>query len=246
MKPVPLFLLIVSLLLLFRAIEGRAGRLADIEETVRTAPSHSGGWHPDDDDDYYDPLVGPFFYGRSYYPYPYYHRYRPQSEERMVTRTFSFSGGLHYLYDIDGDLEGYRGDVRVGTPVGKLGADFTRFREDLNPGHDYLNLYYLDYSFGFDLPEFSFDFGFGYSGLQGHKTYNGGNIFLAVEAWPLHPLGVDLMVKASTIHDSNVYDYRIGINLVYRRFGLRLGYRYLDFEGNNDIRGPEAGVTVRF
>jgi len=72
------------------------------------------------------------------------------------------------------------------------------------------------------------------------------NIFPRTQLSKNKPLGIDLMIRASTIHHSNVYDYRAGINLVYRFLGLRIGYRYIDFEGNNDIRGPEAGIRCWF
>ncbi len=228
----------------------RAGRLEEIETSVETSSSShhhkDDHYHYGDDTDDFD-WLGIFFQPRCYRQYPYYYT-EPGIDlsPDIPEKRFSLTGGAHYFYDTHGDLDGFRGELLFGTPFGKLGGDFTRFREDLKPGHDYLNLYYIDYRFGFDLPGFTFDVGGGYAGMTRDHSYDGGSVFLAAQVWPLDPLGIDVMLRGATINRSSVGDYRIGVSLVYRWGGIRIGYRYLNFEKSPDIYGPEFGIQFWF
>jgi|GEM_PF-2914052 len=240
----PFFCISIAMVLLIsgRTAPARAGRLEDIETEIRSSSSthdwsSSSAYSCRDYDDL--GFLDLLFQTRCYQPYPYYFT---ESSLDPPEKQFSVSGGFNYLYDTRGDLDGYQGELIVGTPIGKIGGDFTRFRENLKPGHDYLNLYYIDYRFGFDLPGFTLDLGGGYAGLTGDHSYGGASFFLATQIWPLNPLGIDLMLRGSSINNTSVGDYRIGVSLAYHWGGIRIGYRYLNFENSPDIHGPEFGV----
>lgn len=226
--------------------EAGAGRLDEIQETIeekkeKNKKKKSRNHHP---------LPSPrydlnwFPYSYSYLPRPYYqteYKYNQDIEER----DYSLVAGLHYFYDTEGDLEGLRGASRLRTPFGCLEGDFTRFREEIDSGHDYLNLFYVDYLFGFMTGQIIIEFGFGYTGLQGNYYQDGGNLAASLELLPGNPLAIDLGVKYSSIEGSDTTDFTIGVGLVYSLAELRLGYRYIRFEGP-DIKGPEFGLRFWF
>ena len=246
------FLSLFALTLCFFATgvgEAGAGRLEEIQETIEEKKEEkkkkrTGDYHPTPPSPDYD--FDWFPYSFVYLPHPYHQREDKYEYSRQVDeRNYSLVAGFHYFYDTEGDLEGFRGSARLRTPFGGLEGDFTRFREDIKPGHDYLNLFYLDYLFGFMTEQAIIEFGFGYTGLQGRYYQDGPNLAASLELLPGNPLVIDLGVKYSSIEGSETTDFRIGLGLVYHLAELRLGYRYIRFEGP-DISGPEFGLRFWF
>jgi hypothetical protein len=238
--------LIFAAIFLSSAVHAQESRLQSIEHTVHTAQP-SGGYHPDCDPDDF-PYFDPFFFSPVYYhPYPLIYLSPPIAavETPPPGPSIALLSGFHYLYDIEGDLDGFRGTLKLRTPIGSFDGDFTRFRERLESGHYYLNLYYLDYLFALTLDPAVLEFGFGLTGLQGVYSQDGGNLSCSLQVAPLNPLILDAAARYSNVHDSPITDLSAGVGAIYRFLELRVGYRYIFFEGP-DIRGPEFSVRLWF
>ena len=160
---------------------------------------------------------------------------------------WSIYSAFSYLYDVGGDLDGFGLAARARTPVGTVHADFTRFRERVAGGNDYLNLYYLSYSISSYIEDRAIiDIGLGYAGLWGEKSYDGGGIHVAGEFLLFDPLLLDISLRYSKIHGTAFGDYRAGMLLNLGGAAFRVGYRYIQIESAPDIRGPEASFGIRF
>jgi len=139
MKTHPIFALLamtVAAGMIFSDSPGQESRLQAIEHTVHTAQP-SGGYHPVCDPDDAGPF-DPFFFSPVYYhPYPFVYLYPPAAavETPPPGPSIALLSGFHYLYDIEGDLDGFRGTLKLRTPIGSFDGDFTRFRERLASGH---------------------------------------------------------------------------------------------------------------
>lgn len=238
--------LLITVLLWLPASPLPAQRLQEIEERLKDPPPPRSGL-----------IRAPF----SDIWFPPHYFYRPVHCSRRVDRPpaadlepaifeqpFSLSGGFHYLYDTKGNLEGWRGEISVGTPFGKLSSDFTRFREELPPpgSRDYLNLYYADYRVGLYGPEWSLELGGGYTGIYRDENWHGGNFVVAMETRPLRYLAIDAEFRSSMIRGSHISDLKGGVSLAYHWGAVRLGWRYLNLEFGPRINGPEIGFTLRF
>ncbi len=232
-----------------------AGRLREIEEEVaRDSDSkRKGGYYPF----YGDPgrPSGRFLYSDSGLnlafgtPSPaadYYTLLDSFPGVAGLDGSWNISASFNYLYDVQGDLEGYGMESRVRTPYGTLHGDFVRFREETDSGYDYLNLYYLSYSVSVYLSNAIIDIGFGYAGLKGRDYHNGGGLYIGGEFLLFDPVVLDANLRYSSIRSTNVGDFRAGLVFNFSGVMFRAGYRYLQFEGAPDIRGPEAGVGIRF
>jgi hypothetical protein len=228
------------------ALPAQESRLQAIEKAVRTS-APSGGYHPSCD--YDRPRRSDFFNYPPcyYYPYPYLSFFPPPSETETppADPSLSLLSGFHYLYDIDGDLDGFRGTLKLRTPIGSLEGDFTRFRERLDSGHYYLNLYYVDYLFAVTVDPAVLEFGFGLTGLQGDYAHSGGNFSATLQVAPLNPLILEAAARYSEVNESPITDLSAGVGVLVRFLEFRLDYRYLIFEGP-DIRGPEFSVRFWF
>jgi hypothetical protein len=239
-------LMVSAALFLPPALRAQESRLQAIEETVHTAQP-SGGYHPSCD--YDRPRRSDFFNYPPcyYYPYPYISFFPPPSETEtpLSAPELSLLSGFHYLYDIDGDLDGFRGTLKLRTPIGSLEGDFTRFRERLDSGHYYLNLYYVDYLLAFTADPVVLEMGFGLTGLQGEYVHSGGNISATLQVAPLNPLILEASARYSEVNTSPITDLSAGVGVLVRSLEFRIDYRYLIFEGP-DIRGPEFSVRFWF
>ncbi len=233
-----------------------AGRLDKIEKEVKKKPvsKKKGGYHPIssrssrcESRDYWPP----------YSTFNLIFGIPPYVSESSTSGDYSgsdisfkgrwnISAGLNYFYDLKGDLDGYGLSTRFRTPVGTFDGDITRFRERVETGHDYLNLYYLDYCLSFYLPDVTVDVGAGYSGIWGGKNYDGYGLLLAGEASIFDPILMNLDIRYSSIHGTGVGDYRAGFGLLFLGAELRARYRYVQFENAPDIHGPEVSIGVRF
>lgn len=242
----PLAVLYLAAVSLAPSLRAQESRLQAIEQAVHTSPP-SGGYHPSCD--HYRPRDADFFRFSPcyYYPYPYVFFSPPLLDAEPVSASppFSLLSGFHYLYDIDGDLDGFRGTLKLRTPVGSLEGDFTRFRERLASGHHYLNLYYADYLFALTVDPAVLEFGFGLTGLQGEYAYSGGNISGSLQVAPLNPLILEASARYSEVNESPITDLAAGVGVIVGLVELRVDYRYLFFEGP-DIRGPEFSVRLWF
>jgi len=159
---------------------------------------------------------------------------------------WNISAGLNYFYDVKGDLDGYGFSSRLRTPLGTIDGDFTRFREKVEDGHDYLNLYYLNYCLSFYFPDLTVDVGAGYSGIWSGKNYKGYGLLIAGEVSIFDPILINVEARYSSINGTGVGDYRGGLGMVCLGGELRLRYRYIQFEQAPDIHGPEVSIGIRF
>jgi hypothetical protein len=172
---------------------------------------------------------------------------RPSSSNTLFpTGNWDIYAGLNYFYDVKGDLEGYGLSSRMRTPFGTLDLDATRFRERVEGGYDYLNLYYFDYCLSFRFPNLVVEVGAGYSGMWGRKSYSGAGFLLAGEASVFDPILVRADIRYSSIHGTEVGDYRVGLGVVFLCAELNVGYRYVQIENAPSLHGPEANIGIRF
>jgi|AntAceMinimDraft_9_1070365.scaffolds.fasta_scaffold21868_1 hypothetical protein len=227
-----------------------AGRLDQIEEEIKKDPEEkkTGGYHPIVSDssrretgDYWPPY-STFNLGVGIPPYSS----GSSGDDISLDGHCNISAGLNYFYDVKGDLDGYGLSTRFRTPFGTIDGDFTRFRERVENGHDYLNLYYIDYCLSFYIPNLTIDVGAGYSGIWSGKDYSGYGLLIAGEVSIFDPILINVEARYSSINGTGVGDYRGGLGLASLGGELRLRYRYIQFENAPDIHGPEVSIGIRF
>lgn len=252
-----MFLVLVTGISLYFSPYLPAGRLDQIEEEVNKDPEKkkTGGYHPISSDssrrksgDYWPP------YSTFNMPVgiPPYSSLGSSSSSGSSGNDISLDGqwnisaGLNYFYDVKGDLDGYGISTRFRTPLGTIDGDITRFRERVDDGHDYLNLYYLDYCLSFYFPNLTVDVGAGYSGIWSGKNYKGYGLLISGEVSTFDPILVNVDARYSSINGTGVGDYRVGLGLACLGGELCLHYRYIQFEQAPDIHGPEISIGIRF
>ncbi|MEA2016795.1 MAG: hypothetical protein U9O59_08915, partial [Actinomycetota bacterium] len=255
-KVLAFFLLLAGM---FLSVSPRlpAGRLDKIKKEVKKDPEEKkkGGYHPisthssrRESGDYWPPYstfnltVGIPPYASGYSSSGDYSR----DDIQLLEGRWNITAGLNYFYDLKGDLDGYGLSTRFRTPLGTIDGDITRFRERVETGHDYLNLYYLNYCLSFYLPDITIDVGAGYSGLWSGKNYDGYGFLIAGEVLIADPVLINVEARYSDIHGTGVGDYRAGFGLAFLGAELRARYRYIQFENAPDIHGPEVSIGVRF
>jgi len=233
-----------------------AGRLDQIEEEVKKDPEEKkeGGYYPIITDstrretgDYWPPY-STFNLGVGIPPYALGSSSSQGSSENDLAGKgrWNISAGVNYFYDVKGDLDGYGLSTRVRTPFGTVDGDITRFRERVEDGHDYLNLYYIDYCLSYYFPNLTFDVGAGYSGIWSGKNYGGYGMLISGEVSLFDPILIHVEARYSFINGTGVGDYRGGLGLVCLGGELRLRYRYIQFENAPDIHGPEVSIGIQF
>ena len=233
-----------------------AGRLDQIEKEVKKDPEEkkTGGYHPIISDssrresgDYWPPY-STFNLGVGIPPYASGSSSSQGSSENdsQLGGRWNITAGLNYFYDVKGDLDGYGLSSRIRTPFGTIDGDITRFRERVEDGHDYLNLYYLDYCLSYYLPNLTVDVGAGYSGIWSGENYSGYGLLIAGEVSIFDPVLINVEARYSSINGTGVGDYRAGLGLACLGGELRLRYRYIQFENAPDIHGLEISIGIRF
>ena len=226
----------------------RAGRLKKIEKAVGKSKSTSGSYTP-------GAPVTTYNYSRYDYSSPSYssssggrrsYTNGPAEISEFRGKSYSIVSGFHYLYDTKGDLDGFTGLLRWRTHYGGLEGDFTRFREQVETGNDYLNLYYCNIFTTLIGKRFILDTGFGYTGIDGEEQFSGFGIACNLNVYPLNPFVLNLNGKGSLVHHTFIGDFRAAIGIVYAFVELRIGFRYLAVENAPGIQGPVFGINLNF
>jgi hypothetical protein len=234
------------------SLQLEAGRLEKIEEEVGKGSNSKkkGGYYPfyDNQSDSYWPPYSTFNLPVGIPPYSSSASPFRQSSSNTLfpTGNWDIYAGLNYFYDVKGDLEGYGLSSRMRTPFGTLDLDATRFRERVEEGYDYLNLYYLNYCLSFGFPNLTVDVGAGYSGMWGRKSDDGVGFLLAGEVSVFDPILVRADIRYSSINGTAVGDYRAGLGVVFTCTELNIRYRYVQIEKAPSLHGTEASIGVRF
>ncbi|MCC5842935.1 MAG: hypothetical protein JJU05_01660 [Verrucomicrobia bacterium] len=149
--------------------------------------------------------------------------------------------GVQY---ISSDITAYGYGVELGQAI--IAADFRHTYYNDRLFDDTLHFYQFHalYRMGFG-PRVETNLALGGMWLRGEESASAFSVGLPVRYWPSRRLGAEVRPMFGFFEAGTLYDLEAGFLLRYEHGALRLGYRWVESQGER-LSGPRIGFSFRF